>query len=863
MKNIILSLFTVLGLQLIHGEGTKIGDLYYNLNSTTKTAEVTYSTSNSPRKGLEVNYPGLTTASIPTTVSYNGLNYSVTSIGIYAFYWCSGLTSITIPNSVTSIRAEAFYRCTSLTSVTIPNSVTSIREYAFYGCSGLTNVTIPNSVTSIEEYAFYGCSGLTSVTIPNSVTSIREYAFYGCSGLTSVTIPNSVTSIREYAFYGCSGLTSVTIPNSVTSIGNSAFSGCSGLTSVTIPNSVISIGEYAFDGCSGLTTVNFNAENCTSCGSSNKPTFPNGLSTLNIGNNVKNIPDYAFYKCSSLSSVTIPNSVTSIGSYAFYGCSGLTSVTIPNSVTTIGDEAFVNCSGLTSIKVDDGNPSYASREGVLYTKDLDILIYCPAGKEGSLVIPTTVTSIGDEAFVNCSGLTNVTIPNSVTSIGRSAFINCTGLSSVTIPNSVTSIELFAFYGCRGLTSVTIPPSVTSIGLQAFNYCTGLVKNAYPNTLTNPFSNGISIAYPKNSELTEDGLIYDAGKKTLLFVPIDYTNETVIIPNSVTSIGGSAFEGCNGLTSVTIPPSVTEIGKNAFYGCRSLVKNAYPNTLTNPFSYGISIAYPRDSELTEDGLIYDAGKKTLLFVPIDYTNETCIIPNSVTSIGDYAFEGCSGLTSVTIPPSVTSIGANAFRGCSGLNRVDISDIPAWCKINFNNTFTNPLYYAHHLYLNGQEVKDLVIPDSVTSIGSYAFVGCSGLKSIYFNSEQLLNLGRNAFSECNDIESIYCNTKRPPVADDFSVFANGVYSSASLYVPSKDLSLYYSMVPWSKFFNIVGTDEFPEVDAVQEIQLDNEETYTIFNLNGVLIKKDATKQDLDELTPGIYIINGRKVVRSGSR
>ena len=180
---------------------------------------------------------------------------SVTSIGGRAFYYCSGLTSVTIGNSVTSIGDDAFRKCSGLTSVTIPNSVTSIGEEAFSWCSGLTSVTIPNSVKSIGERAFWGCSGLTSVTIPNSVTSIGERAFEDCTGLTSVTIPNSVTSIGGGAFSGCSGLTSVTIPNSVTSIGGGAFSSCSGLTSVTIPNSVTSIGERAFWGCSGLTSV--------------------------------------------------------------------------------------------------------------------------------------------------------------------------------------------------------------------------------------------------------------------------------------------------------------------------------------------------------------------------------------------------------------------------------------------------------------------------------------------------------------------------------------------------------------------------------------------------------------------------------
>ena len=218
---------------------------------------------------------------IPEEVTYMNWTRKVTSIGDRAFYDCSKLTSVTIPNSVTSIGSSAFQFCSKLTSVTIPNSVTSIGDGAFYDCSGLTSVTIPNSVTSIGDRAFEGCSGLTSVTIPNSVTSIGNYAFDGCSKLTSVTIPNSVTSIGNYAFWGCSGLTS-----------SSAFSNCSGLTSVTIPNSVTYIESHAFSNCSGLTTV------------------------------------------------TIPNSVKSIGSSAFWCCSGLTSVTIGNSVTFIGDGAF-------------------------------------------------------------------------------------------------------------------------------------------------------------------------------------------------------------------------------------------------------------------------------------------------------------------------------------------------------------------------------------------------------------------------------------------------------------------------------------------------------------------------------------------
>ena len=199
----------------------------------------------------------VTSIKIPSNVESNGQTYTVTSIGNDAFWNCSDLTSVDIPDSVTSIGNSAFSMCPGLTSVDIPDGVTSIGDYAFYYCKGLTSVDIPDGVTTIGENAFYYCKGLTSVDIPDGVTSIGNGAFWNCSGLTSVDIPDSVTSIGNYAFSWCSGLTSVTIPGSVTSIGGYAFGGCSSLTEVTIPDSITSIGGYAFGGCIALTKITF------------------------------------------------------------------------------------------------------------------------------------------------------------------------------------------------------------------------------------------------------------------------------------------------------------------------------------------------------------------------------------------------------------------------------------------------------------------------------------------------------------------------------------------------------------------------------------------------------------------------------
>ena len=245
MKKLLLFSLTLLSVTA-SAYDAKINGIYYNFSGTEATVTAIIFNNRDNRKAYTGNVV------IPASVTYNGNNYSVTSIGYQAFYYCSDLTSVTIPNSVTSIGKEAFYKCESLTNVTIPNSVTKIGDGAFKYCSGLTNVIILNSVTSIGDEAFCVCRSLTNVTIPNSVTTIGAYTFSECYGLTNVTIPNSVTSIGKQAFYECTSLTSVTIGNSVTSIGAWAFRDCSGLTSVTIGNSVASISSDAFDGCSNL-----------------------------------------------------------------------------------------------------------------------------------------------------------------------------------------------------------------------------------------------------------------------------------------------------------------------------------------------------------------------------------------------------------------------------------------------------------------------------------------------------------------------------------------------------------------------------------------------------------------------------------
>ena len=669
------------------------------------------------------------------------------SINYGAFYNCNSLTNISIPSSVISIGDGGFYNCSSLEKVkyngtiedwckiSFENSYSNPMYYAkhFYMLDAnneyyeLKKLEIPNTITSIGDYQFYGFENVSTITIPSNVTSIESFAFEGCSGEIIWESP-SISNLGKYCFYGYNG-TDLVIPSSVTSIDSYAFGHCTSLTSIVIPKTVTIIEEGVFRGCKSLENV----------------IFEDGIQLTSINSD-------EFANCTSLTSIEIPNSVTSIDLNAFYNCTSLTSIEIPDSVTSIGNSTFSGCSSLETIMlpyIPGGYLGYIfGADSYSYNDD-----YVPTSLKE--VIITGGTSIGKYTFYNCGSLESIVIPSSVTSIGLSAFSGCCSLSYYEYSNAyylgnsdnnylvliglidktVTAFNFTeytkiiysdAFSNCTALENIVIPNSVINIGEGAFSGCSSL------ESITIPFV-GDSKKTSKDEYQYPFGYIFGTSSYTggvattqyYYYNPSAYntTHDIYYIPSTlkeVTINGGDlnygAFYNCNSLVSVTMHEEVNNIRRNVFVNCESLASISIPSSVksigTDTFYNCNSLKYYKNNNayylgnannnyLVLMGLIDKTitSFEVLEDTKIIYTNvfsqcsslTSISIPSSVTSIGNGAFSGCSSLTSISIPSSVTSIGNGAFSGCSSLTSISI-------------------------------------PSSVTSIGNGAFSGCSSLESI---------------------------------------------------------------------------------------------------------------------------------------
>ena len=754
-----------------------------------------------------------------TTITSVVVEESVTTIGAFAFYGCTNLSSISFGDNsqVTRIYDYSFYECTSLTSIEIPELVISLAPYAFYGCTSLTSVIFDEEsvLTIISTYVFDGCTSLTDIDLPSTVTSIGNYAFYNCKSLTSIEIPSGVTSIGKFTFYCCSALTSVTFADESTlkTVGYGAFGHCTKLTSIDFPESLKTITSAslstrgAFYYCTSLKSV----------------TFGDNSALTTIG-------DYAFYQCTSLTNIEIPSTVTSIGTYAFYSCTGITSVTSKNTTppTVSSDYTFntiystatlyaasadyliadywedfetiyVTSSGscgdnLTYTLVVDDNGCSLTIEGYGDMYDYSSASAVPWYGAKSLItgtnvsLPEGMTSIGDHAFHGCSKMKSIDIPETVTSIGDCAFCGC-GITSIDIHEAVTCIGDSAFHGCSSLESIEIPESVTTIGDYAFKSCSSLT----------------SVTIDDDSELT--------------------------------SIGNYAFYNCTSLTTFVVPSKVTTIGNYAFYGCTALAKFTSLNP-TPPTCYAYTLSSIGSSfqpcslyaasydylcadywsdfsyfHLTGTGTCGDnltwtiemSGTRGTLTIEgsgdmYDYSSSSdvpwyCAITKiksisfseGVTSIGTHAFNGFTKLTSVTFEDDseLTTIGNYAFYKCTALTSIEF---PSTVTSIGDYTFYGCTKLASATFENNSEL---------TTIGKYTFYNCTSLTSIEFPSTTT-SIGTYAFSQCTGLTSVTSYNLTPPTAYA-STFSSTTYSSATLYAPSSD---YETATCWTKFYTIIA-------------------------------------------------------------
>ena len=702
---------------------------------------------------------------IPSPVEIGGVEYSVTSIGDYAFYDCSSLTSIEIPAGVTQIGSYAFYDCSSLTSIEIPASVTQIEVYAFAnvneggsyydtqsqlssvtfeegsqltmigshafaGCSILTSIEIPASVTQIGEGAFYFCQNLTSIEIPASVTQIGSSAFSNCNRMTNIAFGENsqLTSISSNTFYSCSNLTSIEIPAGVTQIGICAFTGCSSLTSIEIPAGVTQIGQYNFDGCSSLRSIRLLAESVVSVGNYEGNSLGGDWGQFQIQVPENLIESYKeTYPWSD-------HTITKIYPYHYgeYVVKEYDGYSLRFTANPLYEGAEVSC------EVQPTEPTAITIPSTIEINDLEF----------------NVTAISNSAFYNCQNLTSIEIPAGVTQIGSYAFANVdeygnigpqSRLSSVTFEegSQLTMIGSYAFAGCSILTSIEIPASVTQIGSSAFSNC---------NRMTN-------IAFGENSQLTSIGERAFNGCLTLLGINI---------PKDVTSIGEDAFDGCTALKAIAVDAENTVYDSRD--NCNALIKTSENKLIKGCYNTVIPATV---TSIANKAFINCQRLKSIE------------IPAGVTQIGESAFHNCSGLTSIEIPTSVTQIGANAFMHCRRLSSITFEENSQLKTIGDN------------AFWECDDINSIVLPSGVTSIGNSAFRGCYGLSFVDIPSS-LTFIGGEAFYDC-PIRYMICHVETPITLTSDP----GSNPDLTVFVPANSVDDYKEAYPWSDY-NILPID-----------------------------------------------------------
>ncbi len=707
---------------------------------------------------------------IPSEFVDGEKTYTVTEIKDGAFKDAT-ITTVTLPSTITKIGANAFEN-SSLSSikgeddVNIAETVTALGAFAFDGCENITTFFLPDALTAIPDGLYKGC-GIATLTIPENVTNIGASAFEGNSSLTSVEIPQSVVEIGSRAFDGCNSIQTITVstvfpPNVASdSFGESVYSMATlqiptgfeeeykakdvwkEFTNISFINLPVNNGDIF-----ALNNVTFRVDNgaggignegviITYPKIDGKPTRDNikAANTLLEGDII--IPDRVNYMGQEFA-------VKAMNDSAFYGASNITSIVINAKIEKIPNQAFYECSKLENVSLQEGLKSigeYAfSYSGIKH-----------------LTLPQTVETLGERAFFQCIALESINIPSGLTAVPRYCFSYCKALTSLSFGNQIESIGEYALQNCSSLTSVTLPEKLTAIPNYMFSNCVSLENVTIPETVT---SLGASVFNACNKlKVTLPNSIESLGSSALSGV----ANEEIILPYKVTTLPYGLFSGCPNLQKVVLSDNVTAFENSVFQNCSKLTTLSIMKDEAEGYSL--------------------LGEET---VGINF-------PSKLTSLGNYCFQGCLGITSVSIPEGVTKVGQSLFYRCSNLQEVALpnslttlqtgmfQECKALKKVTLGGSissipqnFVRDCNELESIVIKGREddavVGKLVLPETVTTIGSWTFANCQKLREAIIPSK-VTNLQMNTFDGCSSLAKVY-------LPDGLTSIGNYVFRNTSL-------------------------------------------------------------------------------------
>ena len=687
-----------------------------------------------------------------TNIEFTGEN--LTSIGSKAFQYCDFLTELNLKgNGETVINYDAFYSNDALKKISLAG-IKTIGDGAFEYCGDLNSVNFGEGLLSIGSDAFRYCPNIETVSLPESLTTINDGAFKRCSKLTSIDIPNKVTKLNDNTFAYCTSLKNVSIGSGCTSISATAFVNTSSIDRITVSEdnknfTVVDGVLYNKD----MTTLVLYPKNCSG--------------EFAVPDTVTTIADYAFYESPNITKITIGKNVKTIGNYAFYNCPALFKVDFGNAVKTIGSYSFAVNDSIESIEFPDSLESIGDNAFIAYPDGSYV-----ENKLKSVKFGKGLKTIGNNAFYRNQKLTNIEFTGeNLTSIGSYAFYNCIALTELNLKgNGETVIDFRAFYCNDALKKISLA-GIKTIDNSAFEDCGDL-----------------------NSVNFGEGLL-SIGSYAFENCP---NIETVCLPESLTTIGSEAFKDCSKLTSIDIPNKVTKLNDNTFANCTSLKNVSIGSGCTSISSTAfvgsnaiekIIVAGGNANYSSVDGALLNKEKTSIILYPKSKSGEF-VIPDTVTSISDHAFDNVPNLTKITIGANVKTIGARAFQNCNSLETVIFKDsdtikktignyafykCPALSKVDFGNAVKSIGSYS---FAVNDSIKSIELPDSLESIGDGAFFCNRKLTNIVFTGENLTSIGSNAFQDCDSLTELNLKGNGETVIDYGAFCGNDALKKISL-------------------------------------------------------------------------------------